>query len=584
MGKIKYLKGSNTISNDRITINENFEHIHTEVDALKSTLINNQPQLLSDNIENQSEVGGTSVTAALESLKIIPLVVGSTGPTGATGISPQGATGISPQGTQGATGPQGVTGGYNDIVLSNNFLIVDATNGNNSTAIKGSLVKKYSTIAGAESIATSGDTILVTTMMTNEVGLGKDEITYHFLPGTGITNAYIANQPVIFTFRNGNVVRNTRMFHDIGKTNNGENPIKFYITGEGDFVSRGTPTDQSGFMLITEGSIVEFIINSSTLLESTGSNKADIGAHFYFTSVLAPENYPSFAKGSVTGNVMGGHYFLSAHASNAVINVGGNVDISANFVQAEGTQLIDLTVGGKITCGYCVNNAFKYVCVVDRVPWFTGNVDTIAGTNTFRITAKMLEWQNSGMTQVSYFDIFNFQSYDDSTGIHKYNYIDINIDEIHIKAGDNANTPTVFEIEGNNSLTYTRIKFDKCKIVVDDGFELFNINSANEKAYLDLMFQDCSIDYKHDSLGANAVIIDIRYIMLHFINTRFKVSDQGVTDGYIILDDSSNTDKNVQIDNITTNGVIPTTLLNYNTLISTNSDGILSGVSDIRII
>ena len=98
------------------------------------------------------------------------------------------------------------------------------------------------------------------------------------------------------------------------------------------------------------------------------------------------------------------------------------------------------------------------------------------------------------------------------------------------------------------------------------------------------MFQDCSIDYKHDSLGANAVIIDIRYIMLHFINTRFKVSDQGVTDGYIILDDSSNTDKNVQIDNITTNGVIPTTLLNYNTLISTNSDGILSGVSDIRII
>ena len=171
---------------------------------------------------------------------------------------------------------------------------------------------------------------------------------------------------------------------------------------------------------------------------------------------------------------MGGHYFLSAHASNAVINVGGNVDISANFVQAEGTQLIDLTVGGKITCGYCVNNAFKYVCVVDRVPWFTGNVDTITGTNTFKITAKMLEWQNSGMTQISYFDIFNFQSYDDSTGIHKYNYIDINIDEIHIKAGDNANTPTVFEIEGNNSLTYTRIKFDKCKIVVDDGFELFN--------------------------------------------------------------------------------------------------------------
>ena len=476
-----------------------------------------------------------------------------------------------------------ITGITSDVILGS-IAYVDAVNGDDASGLKGYLTKPYKTISAAESGVTSGDTVIITTMMTNEVGLGKDGVTYHFLPGAGITNAYIPGQPVIFTFRNGGQARNTRMFNDIGKTNSGVNPIKFYITGEGDFVSRGTPTDQSGFIFITEGSTVEFNIRSSTLLESTGSNKADIGAHFYFTSVLAPENYQSFAKGSVIRDIIGGHYFLAAHSSNAVIDVGGNVDVSAIFVQAEGTQLIDLNVDGKITCGYCINDVYKYFCSIDRVPWFTGNVDTISGTNTVKITAKMLEWQNSGSTQTVNFDIFNFKDYHDSTGVHDYNYVDINIDDIRIKSGNNATKRPVFKLSNNNSLTYSRIKFDKCKIFVEDGFPLFSIASTNEKAYVDFMFQDCSIDYKHDSLGASSVIMDTRYIMFHIINSRFKVSAQGVTDGYILLDDSTNTDKNVQIDNVVTNGVIPTTLLNYGVLISTDSSGIRSGFADIRII
>lgn len=38
MGKIKLLKGNNSISIDRITINENFEHLHTEVNTVKVQL------------------------------------------------------------------------------------------------------------------------------------------------------------------------------------------------------------------------------------------------------------------------------------------------------------------------------------------------------------------------------------------------------------------------------------------------------------------------------------------------------------------------------------------------------------------
>ena len=476
-----------------------------------------------------------------------------------------------------------VSGITSDVVLGS-IAYVDYINGSDVTGSKGYLTKPYKTISAAESGVTSGDTVVITTMQQNEVGLGKDQVTYHFLPGAGITNDFIPNQPVIFTYRNGNVVRNTRMFHDIDKTNSGVNPIKFYITGEGDFVSRGTPTDQSGFILLTEGSTVEFNVRSSTLLESTGSNKADIGAHFYTQSTDLPQTHIAFLKGSVTGDVMGGHYFVAAHSANAVIDVGGNVDVSAIFCQAEGAQLIDLNVRGKITCGYCINDVYKYFIKVDRVPWFTGAVDTIEGTNTFKVTAKMLEWQNSGAAQVSSLSPFNFQEYDDSTGTHHHNYVDINIDDIYIKAGDNAVQRPVFKLTQNNSLTYSRIKFDKCKITIDDGFPLFNISSNNEKSYIDFMFQDCSVNYKHDSLGASAVLIDIRYVMFHFINTRFKVSSQGVTDGYKILDDSTSTDLNVQIDNIVTNGVVPTNLLNYGTLISTDSSGIRSGIADIRII
>ena len=47
---------------------------------------------------------------------------------------------------------------------------------------------------------------------------------------------------------------------------------------------------------------------------------------------------------------------------------------------------------------------------------------------------------------------------------------------------------------------------------------------------------------------------------------------------------SSNTDKNVQIDNVVTNAVIPTTLLNYGVALSSDSSGVRSGVTDIRII
>jgi len=81
MGKIKLLKGNNSISIDRITINENFEHLHTEVDTVKSTITNKNVETVSGKVDNQSTVPGVTLTQALESLK------NTFGATGATGVT-----------------------------------------------------------------------------------------------------------------------------------------------------------------------------------------------------------------------------------------------------------------------------------------------------------------------------------------------------------------------------------------------------------------------------------------------------------------------------------------------------------------
>ena len=463
-----------------------------------------------------------------------------------------------------------ITGITSDVVLGD-IAYVDYVNGDDTNGQKGYITKPYRTILAAESGVTSGDTIIVTTMQYEEVNLGKDQITYHFLPGTGIKNTTTTG----------------KIFTDLSKTNSGANPLFFKITGHGDFTARTEPSVTDGAVLyIYEGSSAEFEFNSSSILNLDGS-KADSGWHFWAQAEYinaAGAGKLATLKGRVARDVTGGHYFLGAHSAIANIDVGGNVDVSAIFCQAEGCQLIDLDVDGKITCGYSTTHSFKYFISVDRVPFFTGNIDTISGTSTFNVSAKSFEWDNSGAAQNVNFNIINILEYHDGTGTHNFNYVDVNIEDIIIKAGDQATQRALFRLNNNNSETYTRLKLDKCKITVEDGFPLFNISSSNEKAYVDIMFQDCSIDYKHDSLGSSAVLIPIRYVMFHIINSRFKVSAQGVSDGYILLDDSSNTDKNVQIDNVVTNAVIPTALLNYGVALSTDAAGVRSGVTDIRII
>ena len=136
-------------------------------------------------------------------------------------------------------------------------LIVSPSN-SNGTGTPGSLGQPYKTIKSAEADASSGDVVFVLEMMTNELNLGKDGVTYHFLPGAGITNSLITGLPSDWFG-----TKLARIFTDTNKTSSGVSPIFFKITGWGDFKVVSTPTDRGGVIAIEGGSDVEFNINTS---------------------------------------------------------------------------------------------------------------------------------------------------------------------------------------------------------------------------------------------------------------------------------------------------------------------------------
>ena len=454
-------------------------------------------------------------------------------------------------------------------VKTGNILYVDNVNGNDSTGEKGSLVNKYATISAAESGATSGDTIVVMTMQNEETNLGKNQITYHFLPGTGIKNTTTTG----------------RIFNDNGKTDSGANPLFFKITGWGDFTSR---TDQSalwgGTLYLYEGSSAEFEFNSSTILNLDGS-KADSGYHFWAQAEYingAGAGKLATLKGRVSRDVIGGHYFLGAHSAIANIDVGGNVDVSAIFVGAQGCKLVDVNVDQKVTLGYSTTQSFKFFLNVDGVPFFTGNINTIEGTNTINIGAKMVEWQNDGTNQNGIWGIFKIYEYYDNTNTHIRNNVNINIDEILVKDGtQTVQRPFIVSSNMGND-TETVVKFNNCKITIEDGFPFTGIASSSQKDKYNIMFQDCSIDYQSTGFTSGYTIFDTSYVMPHFDNTRFKVSDTS----YEIV--GSTVDKEIAVygGGLFTNGIVPDDTVNINTELAMSADttNVFSELNNIKII
>jgi hypothetical protein len=457
--------------------------------------------------------------------------------------------------------------GVTTEVNTGNILYVDNVNGDDNTGQKGSLINKYATIAAAESGATSGDTIIILTMQTNETMLGKDGITYQFIEGAGITNTGNVGLDSI----SSNV---WPMF-----TDNGKGAISFKVFGGYFYGYLGgdawVSNQGHACIYLNAGGTCEFDINN-ILLE--GSER---GWCFWAQGEAT-------LIGNVKYNASAGNYFIGCLTRPTVnITVGGDVYAAAIFCQAEEVNNLRIKVGGKITVGDAANSSFKYLLFADGSHFFdSGNTNDVIGENQINIEADKIVWLHEGTTQESFFGIMTISDFQDNeaTG-HTGVFINIVANEFFV-AGDNSQGATDL-ILWNFTRNETKVtfKFDVDKLIVNADIRFANItNSGIDKTKTDLYFYDCSVDWNSTLITSGSTLIDIRRAMWNFNNVRFKLNDAGIN----LLDDATGSDKEVAIygGGLYTNAVKPDDVVNIVTELPMSADttGVYSGLNNIRII
>lgn len=127
------------------------------------------------------------------------------GPQGCPGI--QGNPGINgTNGINGSTGPTGPTGPSGLSSLFAKAVFVDATYGNDGTAVKYSLTNKFQTIATALAAAIPGDLIYVFPGTYSEgINFYKDGITYYLSPGVLLAGGFSASSGTCTVYGKGNI-------------------------------------------------------------------------------------------------------------------------------------------------------------------------------------------------------------------------------------------------------------------------------------------------------------------------------------------------------------------------------------------
>lgn len=106
-----------------------------------------------------------------------------------------------------------ITGG--DAAIPPNLILVDPTNGNDSTGEKGNAAKPFKTGLAAEVVASSGDVLVFSAGTHTSVNMGKDGLTYFYEAGAKHTNL-IDTDPSTYT-------------------DEGKGDIRFKICGNGRF-------------------------------------------------------------------------------------------------------------------------------------------------------------------------------------------------------------------------------------------------------------------------------------------------------------------------------------------------------------
>ena len=447
--------------------------------------------------------------------------------------------------------------GITTTIKTGNILYVDNIYGNDSTGEKASLVNKYATIAGAESGATSGDTIMILTMQTNETMLGKDGVTYEFMAGAGITNTGKLTPNI-----SDNVYP---MFTDDGK-----GAINFTVIG-GNFngllgLDSWTSNQGHACFYLREGGSITFDINN-----------------IYIEGNERGWCLWSQAGSSLVGNIRkdasAGNYFLGCLTrGSAQVTVGRDVYAGAIFLQAEEAEDVHIKVGNKITCGDSPITGFKYLMGVDGKNFFDPNpVDNVEGTNQVTVEAKAIVWKHEGATMESFYGIiYLFEMEDVAPDLHTAVFAKLKCEEFTVEGSGQASRNLLYTAFHRNT-TKSVFRFDIGKMYINSDITFAN-TTFTVKDNVDIYFDNTSIEWNSTSVAGGATLIDITNSTWNFNNVRLKLNDNT-----IIPINGTNKDVAIYGGGFYTNGTLPTDLVNIVTEqpLSIDNTNVYDGLTNI---
>lgn len=212
-----------------------------------------------------------------------------------------------------------ITNGTPLGTFNSNLIYVDATYGDNTTALPYRIDKAFATIAAAESIAQSGDTILVYPGTYTDAGLGKDGVNYYFYEGAIQQSA-------------------TTCFTDAG-----EGTLNVNIDGQGQFISTAGIAFQ-----FEEGSGVN--ITAKSIEGATGAISIDLEATM---NVHLSGDLYATAGNAVLMNGAGGKLWIKCNTIYATATAVGLIGDSTSLVYINCTQIFST---GNAADAIAINN------------------------------------------------------------------------------------------------------------------------------------------------------------------------------------------------------------------------------------
>ena len=436
-----------------------------------------------------------------------------------------------------------ISGITTNNILDTHGYIVDAVNGDNSTGVKGSYVKPFATIEGAESVALSGETIRVITDIA-EANRGKDGLTYIFENNS--TMSYPSTSPAI-TGLDWNSLWTDQSGTDISYTViGGRFTIDSYWNGVWRRSVVRLTSASKVLMIDTEYMEVVGDDGWNFYLEGDGCTidvraNGDIVYAWMLVRVEAPNTTCNvYSKGSIRTNDLG--------YGSSLINGNG----AGSTVDCSNTKL-NLTAERSITCGGHYVGTMRGALTCNSSP---------NAKSTFIINTPLYEEYDKHINKAG----------DEKGTIGSSNqcnhYVQFNVDVF--KLHHDTSVPSASPYYGGHSGVTSVSSSTKISFVVDLNVRLLilgvghrldysRVTASTNKVKAIVNYNDTTIVYTDPSLqnfydwktGSNRYagsVIDTRFCNFSFNGTtKVIINPLAITAGQVTFGTSDNTEDNAYI-------------------------------------